>query len=123
MADNLFSIHSLTDRKWILRRKIINPAFYFRTLEQFVHIFDKHSRRLVKAIEQLQVNNQIELYPLFSLTALDIICGKLYFVVPDKFDDYSNKNASTNLSITLVSKFDAIDLNKNRKPDAVVWYF
>lgn len=71
-------------QKWIRRRKIINPAFHFRTLEKFVPVFDKHSRRLVKALERLQSNNEVELYRLFSFTTLDVICGEceMMFFIP-----------------------------------------
>lgn len=64
-------------RKWHQRRKIITPAFHFRILEQYVEIFDRQTRQLVRQLRQACNNDPIELGHATHLCALDIICGEL----------------------------------------------
>ncbi|XP_034489668.1 cytochrome P450 4d10 [Drosophila innubila] len=64
-------------RKWHMRRKIITPAFHFRILEQYVEIFDRQTRQLVKHLQLARGNhgnNSIELGHAAHLCTLDVIC-------------------------------------------------
>lgn len=64
-------------RKWHQRRKIITPAFHFRILEQYVEIFDRQTRQLVRQLRQACNSEPIELGHATHMCALDIICGEL----------------------------------------------
>lgn len=57
------------------RRKVMTPAFHFNILEQFVEVFDRNSSILVDVIAQKKTGDPLDIYPLVTLTALDIICG------------------------------------------------
>ncbi|XP_064538963.1 cytochrome P450 4d10 isoform X1 [Drosophila montana] len=63
-------------RKWHKRRKIITPAFHFRILDQYVEIFDRQTRLLVKHLAQARGDggNSVELGHAAHLCALDVIC-------------------------------------------------
>ncbi|XP_034118229.1 cytochrome P450 4d10 isoform X1 [Drosophila albomicans] len=65
-------------RKWHKRRKIITPAFHFRILEQFVEIFERQSRQLIKSLHEARGSDEqqqlIELGHASHLCTLDIIC-------------------------------------------------
>lgn len=53
----------------------MTPAFHFNILEQFVEVFDRNSSILVDVIAQKKTGDPVDIYPLVTLTALDIICG------------------------------------------------
>lgn len=60
-----------------MRRKIITPTFHFKILEQFTEIFHQQSDILVnKVLSQFGPNDPVNIYPLITLMALDVICGK-----------------------------------------------
>ncbi|XP_075157444.1 cytochrome P450 4d1-like isoform X4 [Haematobia irritans] len=64
-------------RKWHLRRKVLTPAFHFRILEQYVEIFDRQSRALLKNFEKeyrMQTEKGFEFYDWINLSTLDTIC-------------------------------------------------
>ncbi|KAM7348493.1 cytochrome P450 4d1-like [Cochliomyia hominivorax] len=67
-------------KKWHKRRKIITPAFHFKSLEDFIKTFEKESRLLVKNLEsEYRMQNEekgIDLYEWVNLCTLDTICGK-----------------------------------------------
>lgn len=61
-------------KKWFTRRKILTPAFHFQILEKFVEIMDDHGKVLIEKMEKLD-GQQVDVYPLVNLYALDVICG------------------------------------------------
>lgn len=63
-------------RKWHNRRKILTPAFHFKILEQFVHIFDKQSRVMVDRLSKHSDGKVFDVHRYVTLMALDVICGK-----------------------------------------------
>lgn len=62
--------------KWYQRRKIITPAFHLQILEQFVEIFDRQSTIMMDTLSKFKAEDCVELYPMCTLYALDVICGK-----------------------------------------------
>jgi cytochrome P450 family 4 len=70
-----------TGAKWFARRKVITPTFHFKILEQFVEVFDKNSKILVKQLSQLK-GRSTDIFPLVTLCALDVICGEENFLFP-----------------------------------------
>ena len=66
-----------TGAKWQSRRKLLTPAFHFKILEDFVHVFNHHSKILIKQLDQaVQSNRDLNIYPFITRCTLDIICGK-----------------------------------------------
>lgn len=62
--------------KWHKHRKIITPTFHFSILEGFCEVFAEQADILVRILQQLSdTGNVINIFPLVSLAALDIICG------------------------------------------------
>ncbi|XP_046463650.1 cytochrome P450 4c3-like [Daphnia pulex] len=64
-----------TGSKWQGRRKLLTPAFHFKILEDFVHVFDEQSRILVNKLNQAVVkSNELNIFPFVTLCTLDVIC-------------------------------------------------
>ncbi|XP_059612224.1 cytochrome P450 4d10 [Phlebotomus argentipes] len=63
-----------TGKKWHSRRKIITPTFHFKILEQFVEVFDRQGNIFVQQLKALKPNQPVDIYPLVTLYALDVIC-------------------------------------------------
>lgn len=66
----------VSDEKWQARRKVITPAFHFKMLEQFMHVFDKQGDILVNKLHEYSPDDKVDMHKLISMCALDIICGK-----------------------------------------------
>jgi cytochrome P450 family 4 len=64
-----------TGQKWFTRRKIITPAFHFKILDQFIEVFDKHSKIFVECLRKHK-GQVVDVFPLVTLAALDVICGE-----------------------------------------------
>ncbi|XP_037038601.1 cytochrome P450 4d1-like isoform X2 [Bradysia coprophila] len=60
--------------KWFQRRKLLTPAFHFKILEQFVEVFDRQSDYLVNNLNRYSKGEKVELFPLVTNYALDVIC-------------------------------------------------
>ncbi|KQS26030.1 cytochrome P450 4d1 isoform X1 [Drosophila erecta] len=64
-------------RKWHKRRKIITPAFHFKILDEFVEVFEKGSRDLLRNMEQDRLKHGVSgfsLYDWINLCTMDTIC-------------------------------------------------
>jgi cytochrome P450 family 4 len=64
-------------KKWHQRRKIITPAFHFKILEEFVDVMSKQGDIFVKKLKSYD-EKPIDIFPMVSLYALDVICGEYY---------------------------------------------
>ncbi|XP_054713200.1 cytochrome P450 4V2-like [Uloborus diversus] len=61
--------------KWKIRRKFLTPAFHFKVLEDFVPVFDEHSKVLTEKLSRLSCDNAwLDIVPLITMCTLDIIC-------------------------------------------------
>lgn len=62
---------------WHSHRKVITPTFHFTILEGFVDVFAEKCQILVdKLAKHCNTNEPVDIFPLISFAALDIICGK-----------------------------------------------
>lgn len=68
-------ISFLSGLKWKKRRRVITPAFHFSILENFVDIFERVGDVFIKKLETHIEEEKVDIYPLITLYALDIICG------------------------------------------------
>lgn len=65
-----------TGEYWHTHRKIITPTFHFSILEGFVDVFVEKCQILMEKLSKYADNNEIvDVFPLISYAALDIICG------------------------------------------------
>jgi cytochrome P450 family 4 len=68
-----------TGSRWRNRRRLLTPAFHFQILNSFVDVFNEKSadcaREFTKAIEAHGDENEIDIFPMMTQCALDIICG------------------------------------------------
>ncbi|XP_046640760.1 cytochrome P450 4c3-like [Daphnia pulicaria] len=67
-----------TGSRWRNRRRLLTPAFHFQILNSFVDVFNEKSadcaREFTKAIEAHGDENEIDIFPMMTQCALDIIC-------------------------------------------------
>lgn len=67
-----------TDHTWFVHRKLITPAFHFSILEGFCDVFAEKIDQMVEKLRKFSETGEVvDVYPILSLTALDIICGKV----------------------------------------------
>jgi cytochrome P450 family 4 len=64
-----------TNKKWMLRRKALTPAFHFKILDEFVEVFDKQSSILIEKLKVHDGKGLFNAFPVVALAALDVICG------------------------------------------------
>jgi len=55
---------------------MLTPSFHFKILEQFIPTFNANASILVEKLKQHTGDQPINIGPLVTLCALDIICGK-----------------------------------------------
>jgi cytochrome P450 len=67
----------ISGAKWHKRRKMLTPAFHFKILEEFVPVFNDNIQIFISKLRGL-VNKKdgVDIVPLVTYCALDIICGK-----------------------------------------------
>nr|QST15030.1 CYP4C33-like protein 1 [Diaphanosoma celebensis] len=64
-----------TGTKWFGRRKMLTPAFHFKILEDFAHVFNEQSQILVSKLnETLRNERELDIYQYITRCTLDIIC-------------------------------------------------
>ena len=73
-----------TGTKWHQRRKIITPSFHFKILEHFTEIMDHQGQVFISNLKSSD-GKQVDIFPLVSLYALDVICGKNFDLCENKF--------------------------------------
>lgn len=72
LGDGLFTA---TSKKWHKHRKMITPVFHLKNLEQYVNVFDRHSRTLLEKLKPYAEKSEaIDIEPFITLLTLDIIC-------------------------------------------------
>ncbi|XP_041972718.1 cytochrome P450 4d2-like [Aricia agestis] len=60
-----------TGLRWKLHRKFLTPAFHFNILQNFLQVFLKNEKILVKKLSELANGEPVNLFPIIALTALD----------------------------------------------------
>lgn len=62
---------------WFKHRRLITPTFHFSVLENFCDVFSENANVLVEKLNQVSAaGKSVNVYPLITKAALDIICGK-----------------------------------------------
>lgn len=69
-------LHISSGNKWHLRRKQLTQAFHYKILDNFIGVFDSQACKLVEKLRVKADGDPFDVYPYFTLCALDIICGK-----------------------------------------------
>jgi cytochrome P450 family 4 len=64
--------------EWPARRKVTNPGFHFRNLQEFVKVFEKNSQVLVERLRENE-GETFDILPYIKLCALDNLCGEIIF--------------------------------------------
>ncbi|CAG9762333.1 unnamed protein product [Ceutorhynchus assimilis] len=63
-----------TGPKWRSHRKVITPSFHFSILQEFISVFNSVGNNLVTKLKNEVGKNSVDISPLVSLYALDVIC-------------------------------------------------
>lgn len=82
---------------WRFRRRLLGPSFHFNILQSFVPVFDRKSRFLVRKINKLLYENEMEsksvvldITPLITACTLDAICETIMGVSVDAQEKPNN---------------------------------
>lgn len=61
--------------RWFKLRKLITPAFHFKTLERFIPIFEEQTQVLLEKLSNIPINESVNVLPIFQAFALDVVSG------------------------------------------------
>uniref|UniRef100_A0A0R3RLW7 Cytochrome P450 n=1 Tax=Elaeophora elaphi TaxID=1147741 RepID=A0A0R3RLW7_9BILA len=61
-------------KKWRTRRKLLTPTFHYGILKDFVDVYNKHGRTLLRKLHALCGDQYNDIYHIISLCTLDVIC-------------------------------------------------
>lgn len=65
--------------KWTRRRKMLTPAFHFKILEDFMHVFNSEGQKMMKILKKdCGKDNIADVGQYITRCTLDIICGKRF---------------------------------------------
>ncbi|KAL1115982.1 hypothetical protein AAG570_005477 [Ranatra chinensis] len=87
-------------QQWKKNRRLISPAFNTKLLEQFLTIFNRKNRLMVKLLEQETGKESFDVYSYCELMDLDVICGEdhLLFLITLSAD---NNAIETSLGVDI----------------------
>jgi cytochrome P450 family 4 len=60
---------------------MITPTFHFSILDSFVEVFSEKSEILISKLQKEVGSQGFDVYPYITKCALDIICGKLVYLL------------------------------------------
>jgi cytochrome P450 len=63
-------------QRWATHRKLLTPAFHFKMLENFVDVFNRNGKILVKKLSSHVNGLEFDVTPYMTLCALDNISGE-----------------------------------------------
>lgn len=73
----MFSSIRSVGQHWFKHRRLITPTFHFNVLENFCDVFSENANFLISELSELSAGGKsVNIYPLITKAALDIICGK-----------------------------------------------
>eukprot|EP00092_Neocalanus_flemingeri_P040111 GFUD01043692.1.p1 GENE.GFUD01043692.1~~GFUD01043692.1.p1 ORF type:complete len:498 (+),score=79.92 GFUD01043692.1:126-1619(+) len=116
-----------TGSKWHKHRKLLTPAFHFRILEDFLHIMNDHTQTLLDKVGE-HIGQSVDIYPLMTHCALDIICettmGVIINAQNDNNSEYVNAVYETSelLYTRLISPWLYSDWVYNRTASGRQWH-
>lgn len=67
-------------QKWHLRRKIITPTFHFSILQGFVDVFNRNTEIMIKQLDKVADQPNVDLCPYITCCTLDNVCGKTLLI-------------------------------------------
>lgn len=70
---------TFSGKKWQKRRKILTPAFHFNVLQKYVSNIVENSEKVIENIKSKGNSVDLDVIPLVTEYALNVICGKLGF--------------------------------------------
>jgi len=77
----MYSIIYVVGTKWHSRRKMLNPAFHFNLLQQFVEIFLEQGENMTKSLKNTENTVIEDLESFIGEFMLNIICGTILFII------------------------------------------
>lgn len=73
--NNNLNVFKFLGDKWKKHRRILTPAFHFQILESFISVFNSCGNVLLNKLVKKVGQESVDIYPLVTLYALDLICG------------------------------------------------
>jgi len=65
--------------KWAARRKLITPTFHYDILNDFLVVMNENAQTCVENLKiHANTGQQVEIMKFIGLSALDIICGRIF---------------------------------------------
>lgn len=100
---------------------MITPAFHFEILSDFLNVINEKSKILVEILSQLIKSHQeIEIFQIICLCALDVICGKPIFSSQKLF--FYKKFKNNNMFSQQFPNINFISRNRyGTKPQYPIW--
>ncbi|XP_047545500.1 cytochrome P450 4C1-like [Vanessa atalanta] len=90
-----------TGHRWRTTRKFLTPAFHFNILQNFLPVFLKNEKILIKKLQNYTDGKAFDAFPIIALTALDNVTESIMGV---SFDAQSNSESKYVKAIESLSK-------------------
>jgi len=75
----VYSIVYVVGAKWHSQRKMLNPAFQFNLLQQFVEIFLEQGENMTKSLKNTESTVVKDLELFVGKFTLNTICGTVFY--------------------------------------------
>ncbi|XP_050362900.1 cytochrome P450 4C1-like isoform X3 [Nymphalis io] len=90
-----------TGHRWRTSRKFLTPAFHFNILQNFLPVFLKNEKILIKKLQNYTDGKAFDAFPIIALTALDNVTESIMGV---SFDAQNNSESKYVKAIESLSK-------------------
>ncbi|XP_050362897.1 cytochrome P450 4d2-like isoform X1 [Nymphalis io] len=90
-----------TGHRWRTMRKFLTPAFHFKILQNFLPVFLKNEKILIKKLQNYIDGKAFDVFPIIALTALDNVTESIMGV---SFDAQNNSESKYVKAIESLSK-------------------
>ncbi|WP_412983714.1 cytochrome P450 [Pontimicrobium sp. IMCC45349] len=96
---------------WLKQRRLIQPAFHKKKIENLVSIIDK---AIKTQVDSIQCHKELDLYPIMNELAFEVVAKSLF--------NYSAKKEILSRLQDIIEKLQVFIVKEIRQPHKKIWY-